>query len=455
MAISRLLIANRGEIAVRVQRAARELGMHTIQVHSAADADSLAVRMADEAVNIGPPSAAKSYLNAAAILDAARKTGAEAVHPGYGFLSENAAFADAVEAMGLVFVGPRGDTIRTMGDKAAARSAAQKAGVPVVPGSEGKVDDLAEARRLAEAISYPVMVKASAGGGGRGIRVVDAPAALEAAYDQATAEAKAAFGDGGLYLEKFIPRARHIEVQVLGDGVDAVHFYERECSLQRRRQKIWEEAPAIVLTPAIRERLCNSAVALAKSVGYRGAGTLEYLYDDQSGDFYFIEMNTRIQVEHPVTEMITGVDLVREMLRIAGGEPLRLTQNDIGLRGHAIEARINAEDPDRDFRPSPGVVTGLHIPGGPGTRFDTLLYAGYAVSPFYDSLLGKLIVWDHSRESALPRLRRALDELKIEGIATTTSLHRRLVEAPDVAAGAFHTRWLEQWLAADKAERTR
>jgi acetyl-CoA carboxylase, biotin carboxylase subunit len=451
MPISRLLIANRGEIAVRVQRAARELGMRVIQAHSLADTDSLAVRMADETVNIGPPSAAKSYLNAAAIIEAARATGADAIHPGYGFLSENAAFADAVEAAGLIFVGPRGDTIRTMGDKAAARAAAQSAGVPVVPGSEGTVADVDEARHIAEAISYPLMIKAAAGGGGRGIRVVETPAGLEAAFDQAAAEAKAAFGDGALYLEKFIGRARHIEVQILGDGTEAVHLYERECSIQRRRQKIWEEAPAAVLTPAVRERLCASAVALAKSVGYRGAGTLEYLYDDESGDFYFIEMNTRIQVEHPVTEMITGVDLVREMLRIAGGEPLRLSQGDISPRGHAIEARINAEDPDRDFRPSPGLVTGLHVPGGPGARFDSLLYAGYSIPPFYDSLIGKLIVWDQSREAALSRMRRALDELKVDGIATTTPLHRRLVEAPDVVAGVFHTRWLEQWLAAAKS----
>ncbi len=448
MAIKRLLIANRGEIAVRVQRAARELGMTTIQVHSAADADSLAVRMANEAVNIGPPAAAKSYLNVAAILDAARRTGADAIHPGYGFLSENAAFADAVEAAGLTFVGPRGDTIRRMGDKVAAREAAIAAGVPVVPGSEGKLSDHDVARRLADSIGYPVMIKAAAGGGGRGIRAVETSEAFEAAFDQAAAEAKAAFGDGALYVEKLVGRARHIEVQVLGDGHDAIHLGERECSLQRRRQKVWEEAPAALLSPSVREKLCASAVALAKSVGYRGAGTLEYLYDDLTGAFFFLEMNTRIQVEHPVTEMICGVDLVREMLRIASGERLSWRQADIAPRGHAIEVRINAEDPDLDFRPSPGVVTDLQTPGGPGVRFDTLLYPGYAIPPFYDSLLGKLIVWDETREAALSRLRRALEELKVEGVATTASLHRRLVDDPEVAAGAFHTRWLEQWLAA-------
>ena len=443
----RLLIANRGEIAVRVQRAARELGLTTIQVYSAADANSLAVRLADERVEIGPPAAAKSYLSVERILTAARETNADAVHPGYGFLSENAAFADAVEAAGLVFVGPRGDTIRVMGDKAAARAAAKAAGVPVAPGSEGKLTDSAEARRPAAEIGFPLMIKAAAGGGGRGIRVVEAPEAFEAAFDQAAAEAKAAFGDGALYLEKFIGRARHIEVQVLGDGRDAIHLYERECSLQRRRQKVWEEAPAFCLGDEAREKLCASAVALAKSVGYRGAGTLEYLYDDKTGAFYFIEMNTRIQVEHPVTEMITGRDLVREMLRIASGEPLRWRQSDIVARGHAIEARINAEDPDLDFRPAPGTVHALDVPGEPGVRFDTMLYPGYQIPPFYDSLLGKLIVWDETRDAAMARMRRALGELRVEGVATTAKLHRRLVDDPEVAAGAFHTRWLEYWLA--------
>ena len=453
MALSRLLIANRGEIAVRIQRAARELGLTTIQAHSSADAESLAVKMADVSVNIGPPQATKSYLNIGAILDAAKETGADAIHPGYGFLSENAAFADAVEAEGLVFVGPTGATIRTMGDKAAARGAALKAGVPVVPGSDGRLSDLSQAIRLADEIGYPLMIKAAAGGGGRGIRIAQNKGELEAGLDQAAAEAKAAFGDGSLYLEKFIARARHVEVQILGDGAHVVHCYERECSLQRRRQKVWEEAPAAVLAPAVREALCASAVALARSVAYRGAGTLEYLYDETAQRFYFIEMNTRIQVEHPVSEMITGIDLVRETIRIAGGAPLQYRQEDVRIRGHAIEVRINAEDATRDFRPSPGTVTALQVPGGVATRFDTLLYAGCQVSPFYDSLVGKLIVWDDTRDAALSRLRRALSELHIDGIDTTKPLHQELAEAPDVCAGAVHTRWLEQWLA-ENASRT-
>ena len=443
----RLFIANRGEIAVRIQRAARELGLTTIQAHSVADASSLAARMADERVDIGPPAASKSYLNIERVVAAAREARADAVHPGYGFLSENADFADAVEAAGMIFVGPHGDTIRRMGDKAAARAAAEAAGVPVVPGSKGKLTDGARALAAADNIGFPLMIKAAAGGGGRGIRVVESAAGFEAAFDQATAEAQAAFGDGAVYLERFIARARHIEVQILGDGRDAIHLFERECSLQRRRQKVWEEAPGFCLTPQARTALCASAVALARAVNYRGAGTLEYLYDDQTGAFYFIEMNTRIQVEHPVTEMITGRDLVREMLRIASGEPLRWRQQDIVANGHSIEVRINAEDPDLDFRPAPGTVSALDIPGGPGVRFDTMLYPGYTIPPFYDSLLGKLVVWDETRSAALARLKRALGELKIDGVATTAKLHRRLVEAPAVVEGAFHTRWLEGWLS--------
>ena len=337
MAITKLLIANRGEIAVRIIRAARELGLRTVQVHSAADTDSLAVRMADEAVLIGPPMASKSYLNIANILKAAADTGADAVHPGYGFLAENADFADAVQAAGLVWIGPAGDAIRQMGDKVAARVAAQAAGVPVVPGSDGRIDDADRARDMARRIGFPVMIKAAAGGGGRGIRIAQDIDDFDRLMPQASAEAKSAFGDGGLYLEKVIERARHIEVQILGDGTRAIHLFERECSLQRRRQKVWEEAPAARLPQAMRDKLCASAVALAQAVGYRGAGTLEYLYDDATGQFYFIEMNTRIQVEHPVTEMVTGVDLVREMIRVCSGEPLRHAQDDIRLSGHAIE----------------------------------------------------------------------------------------------------------------------
>jgi acetyl-CoA carboxylase, biotin carboxylase subunit len=449
MTIRKLLIANRGEIAVRVIRAARELGIGTVQAHSTADAASLAVQLADAAVAIGPPQAAKSYLNIEAVLNAARMSGCDAVHPGYGFLSENAAFAQAVENASLIFVGPKADTIRRMGDKVAAREAAIAAGVPTVPGSPGRVDDPAAARAIADALGYPVMIKAAAGGGGRGIRIVNDGDELDRLFPQASAEAKAAFGDGGLYIEKLIPKARHIEVQVLGDGHRVIHCFERECSLQRRRQKVWEEAPSPVLSAATRAKLCASAVQLTQSVNYRGAGTLEYLYDERDGAFYFIEMNTRIQVEHPVTEMITGIDLVREMLRIAGGEPLRLQQEDIALRGHAIEVRINAEDPAKDFMPFPGKVESLRVPGGGGTRFDTMLYAGYQIPPFYDSLLGKLIVWDESRPQAIARLSRALGELDVVGVATTKPLHQALAADPDVQSASFHTRWLEDWLVAN------
>ena len=360
MAIRSLLIANRGEIAVRIIRAARELGIRTVQAHSQADANSLAVRLADRAVDIGPPHAAKSYLNIPAILEAARSTGVDAVHPGYGFLAENADFADAVEAAGLIFVGPPGQAIRLMGDKVAARSVAAGAGVATVPGSEERIEDVVAARAVVERIGYPVMIKAAAGGGGRGIRVAADRGEFEQLLPQARAEAKAAFGDGGLYVEKIIERSRHVEVQVLGDGDDVVHCFERECSLQRRRQKVWEEARCPALPPDIRDRMCASAIALAKRVHYRGAGTIEFLYEEEAAEFYFLEMNTRIQVEHPVTELITGIDLVREMIRIAGGEKLRLSQGDIRTSGHAIEVRINAEDPARNFMPSPGVVSELH-----------------------------------------------------------------------------------------------
>ena len=446
MPIAKLLIANRGEIAVRIIRAAKELGIATVQVYSSADADMLAVRLADEAVLIGPPMAAKSYLNIPAILKAAAESGADAVHPGYGFLAENAEFADAVVAAGMIWVGPAGDAIRVMGDKVAARAAAMAAGVPVVPGSDGRMDDPAMARSVAERIGFPVMIKAAAGGGGRGIRIAQDLAELDRLMPQASAEARAAFGDGGLYMEKVIVRARHIEVQILGDGSRAIHCFERECSLQRRRQKVWEEAPSAALPQAMRERLCASAVALAEAVQYKGAGTLEYLFDDATGEFYFIEMNTRIQVEHPVTEMITGIDLVREMLRIAGGAALRYRQDEVQLRGHAIEVRICAEDPAQGFKPGPGTITALTVPGGAGVRFDTMLYQGYTVPPFYDSLLAKLIVWDEDRASALARMSRALGELQVDGLPTTKPLHQALALDADVQAGAFHTQWLEPWL---------
>ncbi len=454
MAIDTLFIANRGEIAVRIIRAARELGIRTVQAHSVADADSLAVRLADASIEIGPPAASKSYLSTEAVLRAAGDSGADAVHPGYGFLAENAAFADAVEAAGMVFVGPSGDTIRTMGDKAAARAAAERAGVPTVPGSDGVIADPAAGRAIAEAIGFPVMIKAAAGGGGRGIRIADAPQTFEALAAQASSEALAAFGDGSLYVEKLIPRARHIEVQILGDGNDAVHCFERECSLQRRRQKVWEEAPSVALSDETRELLCASAVSLARSVGYRGAGTVEYLYDDATGAFYFIEMNTRIQVEHPLTECITGIDLVAEMIRIAGGAPLSVRQSDIGRRGHAIEVRINAEDPANGFMPFPGTVEALHVPGGPGVRFDHMLYPGYQVPPFYDSLLGKLIVWSDTRDAAIERLKSALSEIEVGGLTTTAGLFRALVDEADVRDGRVHTNWLEPWLETHAARLT-
>lgn len=449
MTIRSILIANRGEIAVRIIRAAQALGIRTVQVHSAADRDMLAVRLADQSVEIGPPSAAKSYLNIEAVLKAAGETGVDAVHPGYGFLSENAAFAQAVEDAGLIFVGPKAGAISLLGDKVEARKVAKRAGVPTVPGSEGRIDDLQTACAIVEQIGFPVMIKAAAGGGGRGIRIAETMADFERHFPQASAEALAAFGDGGLYVEKVITRARHVEVQILGDGEDAVHCFERECSLQRRRQKVWEEAPSFRLPDHVRQELCASAVALAREVNYRGAGTVEYLYDETSGEFYFIEVNTRIQVEHPVTEMITGIDLVQEMIRVAGGAKLSVRQEDIRVTGHAIECRINAEDPARGFLPGPGTIETLGVPSGDGVRFDTMLYEGYTVPPFYDSLLGKLIVWGETRDACIARLADALDNLEIRGLATTIPLHQALAADPSVASGDVHTRFLEPWLETD------
>jgi acetyl-CoA carboxylase biotin carboxylase subunit len=446
MTIRSILVANRGEIAVRIIRAAKALGIRTVQVYSAADRDMLAVKMADASVEVGPPSAAKSYLNIAAVMKAALETGVDAVHPGYGFLSENAAFAHAVVDAGLIFIGPSADAIRLLGDKVEARKVANKAGVPTVPGSDGRIDDLDAARAVVAGIGFPVMIKAAAGGGGRGIRIAENLEDFERHFPQASAEALAAFGDGGLYVEKVITRARHVEVQVLGDGIDAVHCFERECSLQRRRQKVWEEAPAFRLPDAVRAKLCASAVALAREVKYRGAGTVEYLYDEASGEFYFIEVNTRIQVEHPVTEMVTGIDLVQEMIRIAGGARLSVRQDEIKVQGHAIECRINAEDPARGFLPAPGTIEALTVPEGKDIRFDTMLYAGYQVPPFYDSLLGKLIVWSETRESCIARLSEALQTLEIKGLATTIPLHKALAADPAVASGDVHTRFLEPWL---------
>lgn len=451
MTIRSLLVANRGEIAVRIIKAAKSLGIRTVQVHSAADADMLAVKLADAAVNIGPPSAAKSYLNIAAVIEAAKSAGVDAVHPGYGFLSENADFADAVEASGMIFIGPKGDAIRLLGDKVAARAVAARAGVPTVPGSAGRLLSLDAAKDVAHKTGFPIMIKAAAGGGGRGIRIAADMAELERHFPQASAEALAAFGDGGLYLEKVITKARHVEVQILGDGENFIHCFERECSLQRRRQKVWEEAPSFLLPAAVREKLCDSAVALARAVGYRGAGTVEYLYDEISQEFYFIEVNTRIQVEHPVTEMITGIDLVQEMIKFAGGASLSIAQSDVKVRGHAIECRINAEDPSRNFMPAPGKIETLQVPEGEGIRFDTMLYEGYTIPPFYDSLVGKLIVWAETRDACLDRLKAALQSLRITGIATTVPLHLALLDDPDVRRGAFHTRFLETWLETEFA----
>lgn len=448
--IKRLFIANRGEIAVRIIRAAQDLGIETVQAYSDADEDSLAARLADTAVNIGSAAAAKSYLDGDAIIAAAKRVGADAIHPGYGFLAENAEFAHAVASAGLIFVGPEAETIRVMGDKVQARAKAMSAGVPVVPGSEGLICDRRQAKALAENIGYPVMIKASAGGGGRGIRVAETAEELAIGILQAAQEADAAFGDDGIYLEKYIQNARHIEVQILGDGRDVVHFFERECSLQRRRQKIWEEAPSVFLPCKVREALCTSAVMLAKSVGYKGAGTIEYLYDEATNEFYFIEMNTRIQVEHPVSEMVCNIDLVAMMIEVAGGQMLNIQQEEIQAQGHAIEVRLNAENPSANFLPCPGEVTSLSVPGGPGVRFDHFLYAGYAIPPFYDSLLGKLIVWAESRDKALTRLSRAIKELEVGGVSTTAPLFSLLLTSSEVQQGQFHTRWLEPWLAENQ-----
>ncbi len=450
--IRKLLIANRGEIACRVIRAARKLELDVVLAASEADTGSLAARMADEVKVIGPPPAARSYLDANAILWAARESGADAIHPGYGFLAENARFADMVEQAGLIFVGPAGDTIRLMGDKAAARAQARRAGLPTVPGSDGVISDINAAAVLAERIGFPVMIKASAGGGGRGIRVARNSEEFRKLAPQASTEAGAAFGDRSIYVERLIENARHIEVQLLGDGRDVVHFHDRECSLQRRRQKVWEEAPSAAIDDTLRRRLCGAAVRLGRSVNYRGAGTVEFLLDDETGDFFFIEMNTRIQVEHPVTELICGTDLVVAMIRVSAGERLWKTQDEVTRSGHAIEVRLNAEDPSNDFMPFPGIVSGLRIPDGDGVRFDHMLYDGYAIPPFYDSLLGKLIVWAPDRGKAITRLRMALECLEISGLPTTAPLYSALVDSADVQANAIHTGWLEAWLAQNRGK---
>jgi acetyl-CoA carboxylase biotin carboxylase subunit len=444
--VRKVLVANRGEIAVRVIRACRELGLSTVAVYSTADEDALHVRKADEAVCIGPPRARDSYLNIPALIQAAKQTRAEAIHPGYGFLAENASFAAACEEEGIVFVGPSADAIERMGDKALARTLAKEAGVPTVPGTEGTAS-LDEALATASQLGYPVMVKAAAGGGGRGIKVARGPDELGEVLTQAAREADAAFGDASLYVEKLLVDARHVEVQVLGDSHgNVIHLYERECSLQRRRQKLLEEAPSPALDTETRSAICEAAVRLASAVSYRSAGTLEFLLD-ASGAFYFIEMNTRIQVEHPVTEMVTGVDLVKEQLRVATGEPLSVAQAAVDLRGAAIELRINAEDADNDFMPSPGQITALELPGGPGVRVDTAIFDGYTIPPFYDSLVAKLIVWGRDRAEAIGRARRALQEFRVEGIKTTIPFHLALLDDPRFVAGDYHVDYLERKLA--------
>ena len=445
MSISAVLIANRGEIAVRIIRSCEALGVRTVQVYSDADADSLAVKMADKAVHIGASPAAKSYLDQQKIIDVALAEDVDAIHPGYGFLAENPDFADAVVSAGLIFIGPSASSIRMLGNKVSARGLVQSIGVPTAPGSSSILQSLEEAVELSEETGYPLMLKASAGGGGRGIRVINDVLELRSMYPQASAEAKAAFGNGSLFLEKFIAEARHIEVQILGDGRRCVHLGERDCSLQRRRQKVWEEAPSLI-SPAVRDLLCQQAIKICEAASYKGAGTVEFLYDTVSEQHYFLEVNTRIQVEHPVSEMVTGIDIVKEMILICGGDSLAYEQADICIRGHAIECRINAEDPAKDFLPWPGVIESLSIPEGEGIRFDSMLHEGCVVPPYYDSLLGKLIVWAPTRGECLSKLGDALMALKLDGIPTTTSLHRALVSDSHVLSGDFHIGFLEEWL---------
>jgi acetyl-CoA carboxylase biotin carboxylase subunit len=440
----KILIANRGEIALRIHRACKEMGIHTVAVHSEADASAMHVRLADESVCIGPAPAAKSYLNIPAIIAACEITGAQAVHPGYGFLSENARFAEILTAHGYTFIGPRPEHIRVMGDKIAAKRAVAAAGIPVVPGSEGALTTEAQAMAAAEAIGFPVLIKAAAGGGGRGMKVANTREDVAEAYGTARGEAKAAFGDDAVYMERYLARPRHIELQVVADSFGAVcHLGERDCSLQRRHQKMMEEAPSPALDADVRDRIGQVVVDAVKAIGYLGVGTIEFLYEN--GEFFFIEMNTRLQVEHPVTEAITGVDLVREQIRIAAGLPLSFTQHEVRFTGHSIECRINAENP-RTFTPSPGLVTDFHAPGGLGVRLDSGLYAGYSIPPYYDSLAGKLIVHGRDRPEALARMRRSLAEMVVGGVETTIPLFQDLLQDPDIVAGRYDIHWLERWI---------
>jgi acetyl-CoA carboxylase biotin carboxylase subunit len=446
----KILIANRGEIALRILRACKELGIPTVAVHSTADADAMHVRLADESVCIGPPAAKDSYLNIPALLAACEITGADAVHPGYGFLAENARFAEILEEHNVHFIGPRPEHIRLMGDKIAAKRAAVDLGIPTVPGSDGGVSSDEEAVRLAGDVGYPVMLKAAAGGGGRGMKVVRAESELASALATARAESKAAFGDDTLYLEKYLEQPRHIEIQVLGDGKGrAIHLGERDCSLQRRHQKVWEEGPSPALNVAARDQICETVAKAMRDIKYLGAGTVEFLYED--GQFNFIEMNTRIQVEHPVTEMITDIDLVAEQIRVAAGSDLALNQSDVKFHGHAIECRINAENPV-SFRPSPGKIVHYHPPGGLGVRIDSAVYHGYTIPPFYDSLVGKLIVHGKTRGECLMRLKRALDEFVVDGIETTLPLFRALARETEIIDGDYNIHWLEAFLARGALE---
>ena len=446
----KVLIANRGEIALRIHRACRELGISTVAVHSTADADAMHVRLADESVCIGPPPSRESYLNIPAIVSAATITGADAIHPGYGFLAENANFAAIVVEHGLEFIGPSAEHIRVMGDKVVAKARMKEAGIPVVPGTDGPVNGIAEAHKAAEEIGYPVLVKAAAGGGGKGMKLADNEDELERALAVARSEARANFGNDEVYLEKFLVHPRHIEVQILADGKGGVvHLGERDCSLQRNHQKMLEEAPSPALDAAARRKIGERARKAVAKLGYSGAGTLEFLYED--GEFYFIEMNTRLQVEHPVTEMISGIDIVAEQIRVAAGAPLSLKQKDVALRGHAIECRVTAENPET-FVPSPGRVTDYHPPGGLGVRVDSGLYSGYTVPPYYDSLVAKLIVHGDDRASCLMRLRRALEEFVIGGIETTIPLHARLAADPEFIAGEYDIHWLENFVAGERAD---
>jgi acetyl-CoA carboxylase biotin carboxylase subunit len=450
--IDKLLIANRGEIALRIHRACHEMGIRTVAVHSTADADAMHVRLADETVCIGPPPATESYLNIPNIISAAEIVHADAIHPGYGFLSENAQFAEIVESHSIIWVGPKPEHIRTMGDKIEAKRTAAKLGLPLVPGSPGPLTSIEQAKKLADEIGYPVLIKAASGGGGRGMKVVPEEDQLESLMSQAASEARSAFGDDTVYMEKYLGNPRHIEFQVFGDGKgQAITIGERDCSLQRRHQKVLEEAPSPAISPKQRHRMGETVRKAMSEMSYRGAGTIEFLYEE--GEFYFIEMNTRLQVEHPVTEMISGMDLVREQIRVASGEGLSCTQDQIHLHGHAIECRINAEDPET-FAPSPGLVKNYVAPGGMHVRVDSGLYTGYKVPPYYDSMIGKLIVYGSNRQSCIRRLRRALEEFVVEGMKTTIPLHQKLVRDPEFLAGDYTIKWLEQWLArtADSAE---